>query len=559
MMARLRSLVVLMLITGSGAAAVVACGDDPVTPAPAVADAAPAADAGETIAADAEPATAPAIAVFAGTVAKLQATVDASSTFVWTMLAVPGTSDLGTASLVDVTTATPSFVPDRVGNYTISLDVTTGGVVATTLYTVNAVDPAVFYFRTDDDGGALSTATVTVVGALEGDGGVPVSCFARDAGSYANEVSGVAQRSTDVWEAPPGQPSRIVYAIETREDGGTHTSLLASTSASTCATSPVTLDELGVLQGSTRDVSVTSRSIEQPAISPSGNRVAYLRTVPAGTTVATVGFDGANRRDVAPFYAYADGGAAPTVSTPTTTASTTRPVWLDEGTIAWAETVGTGWQLVTAADAAGAAPLLRMKCTGNIPDQVATLPGGDVLASFRVGTNDQTRQLVRYAIDVATQTCTRPQILSTAIPVAFSLSPDGTKIAFGTASTASSTTLNVIQADGGALSAVSPLMSGFSPARWVGAGALLSWAAPPSIFDAGAPTSVSVVAVAQLDGGNLHQVTVPTGASSISTAGSGFCAMGRSYGSGVTFFGALGVAGLRLARRRKKNARRTIG
>ena len=66
----------------------------------------------------------------------------------------------------------------------------------------------------------------------------------------------------------------------------------------------------------------------------------------------------------------------------------------------------------------------------------------------------------------------------------------------------------------------------------------------------------SVIAVSQVDGGGLHQVTgATTGNTVVYAIGNGFCAMGRNYGSGVTFFGILGVAGLRLARRRKKNAR----
>jgi hypothetical protein len=63
-----------------------------------------------------------------------------------------------------------------------------------------------------------------------------------DGGERARRERG---HDADGWEAPAGQPSRIVFvsASERRlEDAGAQTELMATTSTATCATPPSTID-----------------------------------------------------------------------------------------------------------------------------------------------------------------------------------------------------------------------------------------------------------------------------------------------------------------------------
>ena len=213
-----------------------------------------------------------------------------------------------------------------------------------------------------------------------------------------------------------------------------------------------------------------------------------------------------------------------------------------------------------------------MTCTGSQPRQIAKLPSGEMLvtesppasSTFPGAPNyaSSATRITAYTINPATKACTSPRDLSkinnssnAVFAKDFALSPDRSMVAFATVPDSGlATQIRVVKVDGTLVSSTS-IGNGVGP-RWVGGGAFLAWPASERTFDASVASSGSVIAVSQVDGGGLHQVTgATTGNTVVYAIGNGFCAMGRNYGSGVTFFGILGVAGLRLARRRKKNAR----
>ena len=515
-MATSRFALSLLILSGTTTAALVACSGDDDSGTTTTDSGTPVIDAASD-ATSAAQAVAAAVTVYYGAAVKLDATPSTGPsgfTYRWGVSSVPAGSALTPASLTDATTAMPGFQPDAVGVYTLTLTVAGGGTTSTIPVTVTVVDPPVFYARADSDGGPIVRASMNVVGAAFGNGGTPVSCFARDGGTaYTTELSTVGEQDSDWWEAPAGQPSKLVYAFETREDGASHTSLLVSSSDSTCATAPVKLDELGV--GNPQ----TSRAIEEPKISPSGTRVAYLRTVPGGTTVSTIGLDGSGRRDLAPFYSYQDGGAAPDAAT-SGTVLVGRPTWVDDATIDWFQSTASGWQVVSISDVPGATAKIVMTCVGGAPAQLATLPSGEILVAGTTATSQGLYFLTAYTPDPTTKACSNARDLSklattgTSTAQDFSISPDKTKIAFVTTPDAGmSKQIRVINVDGSLVSST-PIAYGTGP-RWVGGGAFLTWPATQATFDASVTSTGAVIAVSQVDGGGLHQITTATSGSSL--------------------------------------------
>lgn len=547
----------LLLLGGSAAASLAACGGDDDNGTSSQNDAGTTTPDGAVNGGPSH-ASAASVTIYYGATAKLDATGSTGPTgftYEWALASGPD----GTAStLTDANTATPSLTPDRVGVYNLTLKVAGGGTTSTIAVTVTVVDPPVFYAHAENDGGSLAYATFNVVGAVFGNAGTPISCFARDGGtSYSSDLSDLAGGDMDTWQGLPDQPSKLVYVFETKEDGGSNTSLLLSASNSSCAVPPLRLDEIG---GGAPE---KTRAFEQPKFSPSGNRIAYIRSVSTGATISTVGADGSARRDLAPYFAYADGGAAPTAKIGTKVdddnLNTYRADWIDENTVAWLQASSGGWRVAAVADSAGASPRIVLDCPGTsdggftqMPDQFAMLANGDVLVSQR--TSDGVQSLIAYSPDGAKNCSNRrdlSKLSSHGYAGEFSLSPDKSMIAFNTTPDAGvATEIRVITLDGTVVSETAGA-NALAP-RWVGGGAFIAWPAPQSaLSDAGSGT---VIAVAQIDGGGLHQVTpTPHSGESYYGIGNGWCAMGRAYGSSTVFFGMLGVLGLRLTRRRKKN------
>ena len=544
----------VVLLSGFSAA-LAACGSDdsPSIPTPSV-------DAGRpdatttTTTPPADSGVAQAAAAVVNVYFPAAVTLDASGStgpgalvFAWEMLTPAAGSALTTASLAGAKTATPSFTPDRIGTYVLRLTVTGGAATSTLNVDANVIDPPVFYIRTEDDGGAVKTASFNVVGAAFGNGGSAVSCFSSDAGTFAPLAARMASIGADFWEGPPGAPSRIAYVFDTRADGGIDTTLLASTSTSTCATPPVKLDTLGTGNP------LTSRALEQPRFSPNGTRVAYVRSAPGGATISTIGFDGAARRDVAPYYAGADGDASPGTSTGSGTV-TVRPVWTNDTTVSWVQSVtGSTWQIVSAADVAASPAAVVMTCTGTLPNQFEALPNGEFLVSQRSGNESTPANLIIYSVD-ATRACTNPRDLTKLVTNGsaqyardFALSPDRVRIAFASLTDAGAGQMRVVSLDGGAI-LTAPVLGAQRGPRWVGGGAFLSWGVSANAFDAG---SGNVIATIRPDGTGLRAaVTTPPNATTESV-GNGVCSIGRAGGSGVMLFGMFGLLVLRIVRRRR--------
>lgn len=480
----------------------------------------------------------------------------AGFTYAWSITSAPAGA---VTNLADATTATPTLAADRPGAYALALTVASGGATASTSVTATLVDPAVFYLETSTDGG-VRAGDLKVVGAVAGDGGVPVACSSNDAGaSYVAITSNAAQLGADVWEGPAGTPARVAYVyLAVAPDGGAlSTALYATTSASTCATAPTVLD---------RSVGepVATRPFEQPSFSPSGSRIAYVKNDATGSAVTTVAFDGSQARSIGAFYAYGDGGSNPTQTTGAT-GSTTRPVWIDETNVAWLEAYDGGWQVVSATDAAGSATKVVLRCGGTMPTQLGFLPNGDVLVSQggpkNFGNpgagNSPARNLVVYGVaDATTKACGAPRTVSgltadNTSAYAFALSPDRTRVAY-LVSEVLTTTTRITNLDG---TGTTVLPGGNDAPRWSGEGRFLSYGLEASTaFDAGPGIAVAAMLA---DGGSFHAAAIAaqTSGETAATIGNGyaqFCAMGRAFGPGVTFFGILGIAGLRIARRRKR-------
>lgn len=558
-MASSRVLLSILLLTGAASSALLACGDDDGTNA--VPDASTAIDAARDDI-DAGPADAGAVeavasglTVYLGAAVKLDATASTGPvgfTYAWALATAPAGSAVTTASLADATTATPAFAPDRPGAYALTLTVASGSVTSTIPVTVTAVDPTVFYLETESSSG-VNRAGVKAVGALSGDGGVPVACSVNDAGvSYSSSSSYSAQFGADTWEGPAGTASRIAYVAAVAPAGGgtATTALHATTSTATCASAPVVLDSFA-------GDPVNTRPFEQPRFSPSGNRIAYVKNADTGSTVTTVGFDGAQARNIGAFYANGDGTPNPTKRTPNS-GSTVRAAWLDETHVAWLATIDTGWKIVSAPDQAGGEQKVLMTCSGAAPAQFDVLANGDIIVAPKTGLDPAlpSANIVRYTADPTTKACGAPTNVTglTAngeYAAYMALSPDRTRIAY-TAFANGNASTRITNVDG---TGTIVLPAGTHP-RWVGEGREIAFSTnAKSVFDAGSTgTSTSAVAVAHADGGALHMASFSEPGTAL-TIGSGyaqFCSMGRAFGPGVTFFGMLGIAGLRLARRRKR-------
>jgi hypothetical protein len=564
-MRQTRILLSLLIFTGPATSAIVACGsDDPnigtSSSSGAIPDASTGVDSAPPTTNDAATTNLTAVAqpvtVYFGQGVTLDgsgSTGPAGFTYAWTVVTAPPGSGITTAALTGAATAKPSFVPDRPGAYSLKLTVTAGSATVSTDVPVNVVDPPIFYLRSDDDAGTPFQASINVVGAGAGDGGTAVSCFNRDAGSYAGLANMIAMVGSDWWEAPAGQASRAVFVSETRADGGATALLTATTSDATCASQPTTLDAFPGEPGSTR-------SFEQPRLSPAGDRVVYMRAAPS--RIATVGFDGSSKRLVSPLGAYADGGSNPNAAMPPLPSA--RPIWVNATTVAWLQALdATHWQIVSAPDQENTTPTLVMSCTGVAPTQFDILPSGEVLVSQSTGAgNAAVVNLLAYPIGAVDKACGAPRNLSNLTSVSggsvaqdFSVSPDKTRVAYTAVSDADNTHQAMVAFVAGASAPVAvaaPLDGAYRGPRWVGAGAFITWGARSSAFDAGLVGNA--VAVVSSNGGQARvAASGPNGTTTQAISNGIFtCGFAPAVGSSVSLFGFAGLIVLRLARRRRR-------
>lgn len=547
------TLLTLAACGGDDAPATEATGDSGTTGAPTTAPPPPATDAAPV--ADAAPPGPQAVtsptSVYPGQTAKLDGTPSTGSgtlTYAWTVTGTPVGSTITTGSLTGAATATPSFVPDKLGVYGLELTVTSNGLTSKAQTTATVVDPPVFLFETENDAGAGYEARIEVIGATEGTTTKPVACFRTDAGSYDTLARRTATAGTDWWEAPAAEASPVTFVFDAKLDGGGATMLGVASSSSTCAVAPKALD---VLPGAP---DTPARPFEQPRISPDGKRVAYARfTGTEGARVATVGLDGSNPRILGARYAEADGG--PSDAGPGSNPGA-RPIWIDGDTVAWLQPLdGSNWQVVRADDVANAATQLVVRCTGTIPQEIEMLPNGDVVV-VRPGAGGT--EIVAFPVDAGTKICGAPRVLHAAVTNTnandMALSPDKTRVAYLAQDLNTSTVdVRVVNVDGSSppVTVASHGTGSARGPRWVGGGAYLTWGAPAAAFDAGAGAAVGVVAA---DGGVARAAALAPSGGTVQAIGNGVfaCGIGHAAGSGATLAGIAGVLALRLVRRRRR-------
>jgi hypothetical protein len=335
---------------------------------------------------------------------------------------------------------------------------------------------------------------------------------------------------------------------------------VATTSTTTCATGPTTLDTAPGAGGG-----IGNHPFEQPRFSPNGERVVYAKNGENNhfAHIATVGFDGSAAHLVAPYGAAPDAAADPDAGLGFSSAGP-RPVWLNDTTVAWLQQLDSAnWQIVSAPDQEGATATLLMSCTGEVPSQFDVLPSGEVIVSQATGTNnDKVVQIQAYPVTAGTKVCGSPRNISKLSSTSggsrawdFSLSPNGkTSVAYLAYDDVSGLTdVRVAAVDGSSAPTSAGGIGGASGGpRWVGGGAFLSWGADGTQFDAG--ISGTSVAVAKASGGTARSAVSAPAGDGTHTIGNGYfsCGFAPAVGSGVSLFGIAGILGLRVARRRRR-------
>jgi hypothetical protein len=432
---------------------------------------------------------------------------------VWTVVAAPNESAIATASIQGANTATPTFVPDRLGSYTLQLSGKKDGATTSVLVFIEAIDAPVFWrdLHITSDGSAISGALSTRVGGLHGTAPREIGCARAldpDAGGSQFETMLIDTRlgatAGDTWEAPPGQPSRVVFPVFTIVDNTSRlvTSLGVATSQSKCGA-----PEAKSLEPRDVDAGLENADIVMHArFSPDGNRIAYLRSGLASPAarIATIGFDGTGQRNLSPFVSTPDGGpgdggldrdASVTLASGGPLGFILGPVgprWRDATHVGFLTFVGPTansdardtWELYEVADEAGAAAALKMTCTGSAVSHFDYLSDGTIVAATRHGAGvdggPPPVNLVVYRANATTKACEVVRNLTNYASGGleardFALSPDKTKIAFF-----ADDRLATVPVDGSSAPAFVPgsPAAGADPGigpRWVAGGTAITW------------------------------------------------------------------------------------
>lgn len=569
--------------------AVAACGSDESSSSSGATPDASTADAMTTDGASQTPPNIVAsdLTVYTGMTAILDASSTAAETFQWTVKSVPQGSNVTTQSLAGATAARPSFTADVSGDYVLELTARSGSVAATKEVTVKAVPAPLFFMQTNfvENPAYLEYRTV----GTDGTGGHPVACRTNgeyDAGAGELMVMSMflADMGEDWWEAPPGDPSRVAFAGADRNDAGTSSWYIGlGTNASTCQNAPVkvrpTPEDGGLSDG---------LNVMQPRFSKNGARVAYLENRPSGWYVATVGYDGNDRRDLSALCpSEANGCFNPAVFPP-------RPQWLDNQTVGWAREysgdAGTGgWEIMVANDSANPQPRVYMTCDGRTPRSIHFLPDGSVIANREAEDAGREDLWVLRPSSPGGKCEVVRNLTNLPFPRAyardFSISPDGQQVAFVRKADPEANTpkdgggFNIDTRFGGEIYTVpvsgtaAPTPAGGTPQpalygpRYVAGGSMLAWngVIPDAGTDAGvANGGLPVIAVMPIDGGAVSYAAKASPDAGLSAVGGGNggacdfrldlgCAVGGRAATGsVVAMGA--IAGALALRRRRRSS-----
>lgn len=536
-----------------------------------------------------------------------------TSGFTWKVIAAPSESTVKTEALQEATTATPSFQPDVLGMYSLQVSGTKDGVDSSVVVFVEAIDAPVFWreaiFVTESGGSEqMSLSLATHVAGAHGGGDRIVGCPLEDAevGSGAESLVPAARigaNGGDVWEAPPGTPSRVVFPsfkIGPAADQVT-TSLVVATSQSPCGA-----PEAKVLETLETDAGVgqqgeLSNGVHGARFSPDGNRIAYLHNVDGRARLATIGFDGSDERDLSPFQSGDGGGldpAAMALLSPSADGMTfpigqIPPRWRDATHVGWmtlhGPTAGTknpsDWELYVVEDKAGATAELVMRCSDSGVRNFDFLPDGSIVAAARHtvpsgGEEVLSMNLLVYRPNATTKQCEVVRNLTgntapDAVARDLALSPDKTQVAFfagtgtGFANSAKDAlSLFTVPVDGSRPAAQVPGSEGLADPgigpRWVAGGAMLTWGKQALMQSNTLPIGLGQVVSIAAGGGT--QLRIAEGAVHETMAGDGGVrtSFRFTYGIGqgcnatagapcneVVFAGALGGLAMFVARRRR--------
>ena len=440
----------------------------------------------------------------------------------WTVVAAPSDSAVKNDSLQGATTASPAVKPDRLGLFTLQLSgETKDGAAASVLVHVEAIDAPVFFrdlhMRGEPTGSAevalrSSTQVAGVWGSEARELGCPLS-LVYDAGGIEALIRTFLTRAGasngDTWEGPPGTPARVVFPSIHLDIGvGTASSTLdVATSQSACGASDAksivsSPEDAGLPSGSPENLVYSAR------FSPDGNRIAYLHDIGGVARLATIGFDGADRRDLSVTRANGDGGLVPDggnqlAGSFPNVLGPVAPRWRDATHVGWVAFIGdetqrADWELWAVEDKAGATPELVMRCNGSTLSHFDFLPNGTIVAAVRhTHTTDagdtSPRNLLVYGANPTTKACevvrnltnhTRDQDVARD----FALSPDKSMVAFyagvgnglpGDLPPATVTALYTVPVDGSQPAAPVPGGAGSTELgigpRWAAGGTVITW------------------------------------------------------------------------------------
>ena len=395
--------------------------------------------------------------------------------YAWHFTKVPAGSSIMDSALAG---ATPSFVADRGGDYSVTLTVSAGGDSAMTSADFTVPTVAMFHYAMTATADTSQLAPRLV--RSDGQGDKLVACGeALDAGTSHWDAGpsdmmirlflSAFNRALDVYApdpvAAPGTPARLAW-VQQRQ-------LLVADENSACPGTPVRIDD-----------PASANLAEFVRFSPDGARVAYFEVDGTATPrkLVTVAPDGTTRHIL---RANPNGDPLPT---------RTPPAWRDAQRIAWVE-VQPGatdhFSIMQGADSSDLPPVTTLLSCAGVFDAIDQIgfTAGDLLLAARVagGTFDLYREPMGGACDTSHKLTSEPAYSRASD---FDVAPDGMSIVYWSAKMESAAAMGqrqpgdiwVVSADGSVMPrklAGAVGLNDYQP-RWIAGGRQLVWTRLPA-------------------------------------------------------------------------------